>query len=254
MHRSQRGRGIWGAGIAVGFVGRCLRRRLRPRGLERRVGRLPAAAAGESSSSSAFPRASCSSGREVGGGGAGGLGGSESAGRGRRGAGGTPAGRRRGRPRAGRRCAARRHRPLAPRQSCTDEYGTATGFVLCVETPTYCDFNLNNGPHRDSCGATCSQLRRRLHPRVGQPRRLRPLHRRRLRLRRRAFRHDALPLHPLLSPQSTPSHQRVDDREIVVEVHRVVALVPGRASCRRSETSRSRRGSSPRTSNLALLN
>ncbi len=45
-----------------------------------------------------------------------------------------------------------------PTLSCTDEYGTAPGFFLCVETPTTCDFNLNTGSGATSCGATCAQL------------------------------------------------------------------------------------------------
>jgi hypothetical protein len=149
IHRTHIGWEIWGAGVALGVlagasVGAC---------------GLPGATSGpsptpmgsggaEASSSSRGP--SASSGHQVGTGGMGGT--SASGGGGSAGAtasaastGGGPGG-------------ATASSSTGPTRSCTDEYGSAPGFYLCVETPTYCDFNLNTGSGATSCGATCSQL------------------------------------------------------------------------------------------------
>jgi hypothetical protein len=153
LNRSHFDRGIWCTGIAVGLaagaLGAC--------GLAGSVPGSPggsAANGGSATTSSAGP--SSSTGRPLGGGGSGGFGGDSPDG-GSAGSGGASAQGGAGSTTSGSGGATASSSSTGPVSSCADDYMMAPGFQLCVETQTYCDFNVNNGGTQ-SCGDICTAL------------------------------------------------------------------------------------------------
>jgi hypothetical protein len=156
--QSHIGGGIWGAGVALAAIlgalgGAC--------GLAGATGPASSSTSGGGTDSSSSHHPSSSSGRQLGNGGSGGIGGAAGVGGaggiggglgGASGAGGVPNGSVTTAV-----STTNASSSTGPRPTCTDEYGSAPGFVLCVETDTTCDFNLDTGG-TTSCDATCTAL------------------------------------------------------------------------------------------------